>query len=736
MDWDEMENSLPENWRLAKIFSEKEGGLFFKDYNGHFRQGASWEKKCYWEALPKRNTQLLAELYFVPGTPEETQALKQAFETGESLPKPHPLGAPSGFQCPYCARRLKIGFDGVSLYILGEACPTPEGIPYTEFELNVPSGKIAVDDDLRQWFPINGDPDINTLLGRAQWTQLFAATGLALGSIGNSCPDIRRNGKNKFVIANYSDEVYNSETQEASSNPEPCPWGKKVASVCTDLWAYSIADVDELQRRMDHYTPGETVEKWSKHWTHKIVKVKPGVYRFRHYHERDEDAGSVLFADFEWVREPDPLTDYLGLDKELNNNALECLVQNAIRWPTLYLPSNSKDYDDRKKWADLSLAQKVSTLARTADHFMCVLGGGVEWHENGFPRGDVSPEVRRLAQEFAEELGLGPGTVPSLSDLSWMNQYSQDIKEDLGESTSFHWYPISAGYGGLCLGAGVGTDKEYKPCFRDEIKIPLNRSFVLLGLNICQNMLCFPAKPEINNRVYPPVFQREVVRERLKLALMCYQGLRKNYPEIVFDPEFDARVSAGVVPAYIQSLDLGPPNPPEETWGPVPAALQVQSKYVEFDASQIKDEGHFCWHPRNPGVAGCWARKEDAQRYAIETQSPGVSVEGLGFWSAHAPTSVPLKFVARVIRPDQASNIGPLVVVEFDYGSDHMSGAGKKTWALRDGDLKACRFFDADEEYQALQETCRVAFEQEEAAIEAKRVAYAAEVSRLQQAAT
>ena len=40
MDWDEMENSLPENWRLAKIFSEKEGGLFFKDYNGHFRQGA------------------------------------------------------------------------------------------------------------------------------------------------------------------------------------------------------------------------------------------------------------------------------------------------------------------------------------------------------------------------------------------------------------------------------------------------------------------------------------------------------------------------------------------------------------------------------------------------------------------------------------------------------------------------------------------------------------------------
>lgn len=666
--------------------------LEIKGFNGHFNQGKRTPRLEYLR-------QILANDIRPFFGRNDIEALQEAISTGVPLEEPVRLGRAVGFQCPFCSKRMAFGFDGVSLHLMGDPCVLPDGIPSTEFELNVPSGKIAVDDDLRQWFPISQEPDLNTIQGQAEWTQAYAAVGLALGGVSNTCPSVRRNGKGKFVISTYSESSWDDEEKAEIPNPEPCPWGKVVANVCTDLWAYSICDADELQRRMDHYTPGETVGEWSKHWTHKIVRVKPGVYRFRHYHDVDYDQPNVKFAEFEWVRKPDPLVDYVGQEKPQTFTATECLIQNCINWPTLYMPSAGEGYENRLTWNQCSIEQKTAALALAADQVMCVLGGGVEWHENGHPRTAVSSEAQTWAKELAEELSLPEGEVPSFNALG-----------------STYWYPISAGYGGLCLGSGVVKDESYMPKMAEPV-VRLNRSFVLLGLNIAQQMIQRPVEAELNTDVWPPRFGKDHVRARMRLALMCYQGLRKHYPNLVFDQEFDSWIKAGQAELYIDGVDLGPDFPPEDKWPPKPEAFQLVEagvKYVEFNAAK-SEEGGFCWHPRNPGVSGCWASKKDAQRYALCTDN---GAKGIEAWHTFAPVSVPLKFVARVTGASQQGH--PVVIIEFDYGSDEMIGDAKKSWAIKEEELVACRFFNEDNEYQDLLTAMKRVYEKMENLIDKK----------------
>ncbi len=205
--------------------------------------------------------------------------------------------------------------DGV--HIDGDPCPVPpEGIT-TVITLNVPSGKIIVDDDLRDvydGFDHDGCGDYNSVLGQADTVKSFAALGCAFGPVGNTCPGLYQTGPTSYVIACPE---YNQEPEDGEDDPEfdyeeivgDLVGKPKLAGICTDLWAYCIADYDDWVRRggklQDHYDQvSDTVSQVPEGFA-EVVEVPPGVYQFTHHSGEtgfdDYAAGTVVYAHIERI---------------------------------------------------------------------------------------------------------------------------------------------------------------------------------------------------------------------------------------------------------------------------------------------------------------------------------------------------------------------------------------------------------------------------------------------------
>jgi hypothetical protein len=395
-----------------------------------------------------------------------------------------------------------------------------------------------------------------------------------------------------------------------------------------------------------------------------------------------EDPDLDLDALFERLKSPDVRAEFELREKlreklredEKQFNATEVLIQHCLSWPTLYMGVNSLGGDESfeaaiERWRGWSDEERARGLARAADQLMCVLGGGVEWHENGFPRTSVSDEVKALAAEYGD-----------VSPFDFQTS----------------WYPISAGYSGLCLGAGVRD--EYT---RNNQLIDLAPSFVQLGLNICQNAIKFGEKPRLNDDVYPPAYETPFARERMKLFVKCYRGLRQRYPDIVFDAEFDRWMQETDLASHVAEFDYGVRNPPKEEWGKPPLTTR-KGKFFVFDSSKMDDDGYFCW------ARGSWAKKADAERYAIGvlcgTQSKigHLQVDA----SARLPSMIPLEAVGRVLRGTGEGHSSAHLVVTFDYGSANMRGE----MAFEERDMVAVEQFDDERRYADLLKQHKIAY--------------------------
>jgi hypothetical protein len=169
-----------------------------------------------------------------------------------------------------------------------DPCPYPNGIT-TEITLSVPSGKLLVSDDLRPVYDWDDDgfASYNTVLGQAQVVEAMAAAGCAYGPVGNSCPGLYRTGLDTYIVARPNDD----ETPLLAD--DTC-----LASICTDLWAYSIADFEHWKAR------GGDPNKLD--WVDTIVDVRPGTYRFTHHTGEAGFDGyaddTVVFAHIERLR--------------------------------------------------------------------------------------------------------------------------------------------------------------------------------------------------------------------------------------------------------------------------------------------------------------------------------------------------------------------------------------------------------------------------------------------------
>lgn len=207
------------------------------DYNGHWKNGADFAD----------NFNVLAHLYLSRDTMtlKDAEDLVRTHQTGVPLDRWVPVGAYLRARlrtCPCCGEEdFTAETNGLVVRLVGEPCKFPNGLPPTEWELNVPSGKLVIANDLRKVFPLPEDDrfDINTALGCHMTAMSYAANGLSHAFVGNSCPGVYKCTNGSFKIANPpSDEKWDGE-DFVEIMPEPEFDGERIAGICTDLWWYS-----------------------------------------------------------------------------------------------------------------------------------------------------------------------------------------------------------------------------------------------------------------------------------------------------------------------------------------------------------------------------------------------------------------------------------------------------------------------------------------------------------------
>lgn len=420
-------------------------------------------------------------------------------------------------QCSCCgAKRLPIVYDGVAWAIADSAdpCPSPDGLN-TVFELNVPSGRIVAENDLRDIFPVDTDHNVNLTIGQHLTTMDYAAVGLAHGFVGNSCPSLY------WDADAHTLRIGNAAHWDAEEGAESA-WGEEVGGICTDLWWYSLADLEEVQRHAKHYKVNVNIADLQ------IIEVPPGVYQFRHLHWPDtEDAesngGFELFAEALWVREPDPVRDVLTADAEKQITALETAMEAIVSWPDLYGPREAPRDKWRRgaeiPWEDATFEQRSRALRSALNHILFHTRED-DWHPNGFKRVVVSAEASQRAAKFEAEHGPD---IPVNGFHSWSAGTTGPFQQ--GANVGQRWF---------------ANDKS--------TPLPMNTSFVRASLAVAQNILQHPPRPRLNADVWPPRYGISEVRRQLREALEVYQKYRELYPEIVVDEAFDRWAAGGAPP--------------------------------------------------------------------------------------------------------------------------------------------------------------------------------------------
>ncbi len=196
-------------------------------------------------------------------------------------------------ECTFCGVRPQFYLERDDSKVTADSeCTATDGV-ITTYEVVFPSGRVVVDDDLRDVFeiPIERGGEFysyNTAIGQRQVVMAYAEHDIAYGPVGNTCPDVYRVAEDKYQIANpaYDDD------------DEPKDYdGVSLAGVCTDLWAYTLMDYAQYQELGGSEKMG---------WTRTIIDIKPGRYRFTHHtgersFDYDQYKETQVYADFEWI---------------------------------------------------------------------------------------------------------------------------------------------------------------------------------------------------------------------------------------------------------------------------------------------------------------------------------------------------------------------------------------------------------------------------------------------------
>jgi hypothetical protein len=322
------------------------------DVGGHFRTGGGRKMEAHTVKY------LVGQVGEITFGKYSAKAAKHVLKVAEGKAKPGPwitLRNSNLFQCSECSEAVHLEFDGKKMRC-ANPCKYPKGLPPYDIELNIPSGKMVVANDLRDHWRITGDYNVNLTANCKKTTEKYAEVGMAHAFISNTCAGVYKVNDKKFEIGCGLKKR------------------KRVGGICTDLWWYSIVDYDDFVKRVGDPKKANMMID--------VVKCKPGVYRFRHQFHLTYETKNELFTKIDWVRNPDPVKDYKADYAALNFTAGQIVANSVERW---------RSYDSKKK-------SKASFVQRAVDHIMCTLGSGYEYHPNGWLGED--PDLKTDAPEI------------------------------------------------------------------------------------------------------------------------------------------------------------------------------------------------------------------------------------------------------------------------------------------------------------------------------------------------
>jgi hypothetical protein len=270
------------------------------DWNQHLNYDEKHRDQMRLEALQyTMGPMLISEIGWY--TDEDWELIREFLkDPSNPIPRWVTLGEDTCLQyCHHCSQNLQLETDGHTIRMVGP-CSHPNGISSYDVEVDFPTGKVVVCDDLRPWFreafvrvrrKESGETlwqyTFDRVIGKINVAREYAQDNYMTGFCGNTCPGVWQSEEEptKFLIANppYEGELL-----------DQIPGYKPIAGIFTDLWWYSLADLQYVETKVPLFRTfdpekGEMIlspmeEEYSS-IPGKVIEVPPGRYRCTNHYE-------------------------------------------------------------------------------------------------------------------------------------------------------------------------------------------------------------------------------------------------------------------------------------------------------------------------------------------------------------------------------------------------------------------------------------------------------------------
>lgn len=380
-------------------------------------------------------------------------------------------------RCYKCGEEVAFILDLKTKKAVAEnECVCAKGIPPYSVEMDIPSGKIIFANDLRHWIDVAADYDVNYVQGQRRTAEAYAANQMFHFSVGNTCPGIYM--KDGFITIgnpsyNADDDDDDADVDEDKIAEERAkPYGKKLGSICTDLWWWCGVDYNHFKK-----VAGKDFDKVVKDHYTTVVKVKPGRYKatgLTHLARAHEGAESKAYGpvfdiqtalnDPKWLKNAgrDKEPKYKKLLETPKEKLKEMLKEAQAHYnevkrqaPPFDVLStierigdctgdvfgakeleNQEDpgFEEYIKLCRLAYPGLYPTRGRVLDHTFCTIGNGLEWRNGSLYR--TSEAYERARKELASGAKVefrkddAPETFYPMCEYSRMASVPDDVKPD------------------------------------------------------------------------------------------------------------------------------------------------------------------------------------------------------------------------------------------------------------------------------------------------------------------
>lgn len=424
-------------------------------------------------------------------------------------------------ECSYCGEPVIVSYDGENV-IASVACNFPGGIKEVEFELDIPSGKMVFANDLRKWFAVQFDFNVNTHSGKLKTIMSYESIGMAHGFVGNSCPGVYKIDNRHLSISGgapeIGEEVWNDEAQDdlplsKEDADKIIPPGKLVGGICTDLWWYSVVDYNDFKRRF--IDMGNSLTEFKSYIKDRcdVVKVDPGIYKFKHFFDADdwENHNKINipnhYALISWSRDPEKI-DYYAKYKKMDYTIGQCYLAAIAEYPPLYgfkeeeLPNSLSMKERVEILYSFPIDRIEKSVAKFYSIIFCDFDRGA-WHPSGW------------CSSYPVPLDTPDFTLPLLT-----------IKHQ--------WPDMDKKYCGLFL-ASTGEESDL-----GSKVFTLNESFLNSAYDMCYAILEFGSTARKSYPSMSAVFRKEEFRikeekNRQKITLDALKNLNERFPKTIPD---------------------------------------------------------------------------------------------------------------------------------------------------------------------------------------------------------